>query len=396
MAEFVRPIGKTLTKRLSESRKFIQVLSGPRQVGKTTLVQQILSGVKIPSHYASADDQSFHGKTWIEQQWEIGRLRAKEHRSGAILVLDEIQKIPEWSETIKRLWDADTKNKITLKLVLLGSSPLLLQRGLTETLAGRFEVLNLTHWSFPEMRDAFGWNSEQYIFYGGFPGSVTLINNYPRWSQYVKESLIETTIARDVLLLSRIDKPVLLRRVFELASRYSGQILSYQKMLGQLQDAGNTTTLASYLDLLTNAGMVTGLQKFAGDVARQRGSSPKFQVMNTALMTSLSGLTLKEAQHDREYWGRLVESAVGAHLVNNSAVYGYEVFYWRERNREVDFILKAGKNIISIEIKSGRSRETLAGMTTFAATFKPKKQLLISNDGISVEEFLSKPVEWWI
>jgi hypothetical protein len=122
-----------------------------------------------------------------------------------------------------------------------------------------------------------------------------------------------------VLLLSRVDKPALLRRTFELACRYSGQVLSYSKMLGQRPDAGNATTLAHYLDLLAGAGLVTGLQKYAGDVARRRGSSPKLQVMSTALVTAPSGLTLAEARRDGEFWGRFVEPAVGAHLANAAA-----------------------------------------------------------------------------
>ena len=236
-----------------------------------------------------------------------------------MLVLDEIQKVPGWSEAVKRLWDEDTRLRRALKVVILGSAPLLVQRGLAESLAGRFEVLQLQHWSFAEMREAFGWSLDTYIFYGGYPGAAPLVGEPSRWARYVLDSLVETTIARDVLLLSRVDKPALLRRLFELGCRYSGQILSYTRMLGQLQDAGNTTTLAHYLDLLAAAGMLEGLQKYAGAAVRQRGSSPKLQVLNTALMTAPMGLALEEACADRELWGQLVESAVGAHLANAAA-----------------------------------------------------------------------------
>ncbi|MGH8135868.1 MAG: ATP-binding protein, partial [Steroidobacteraceae bacterium] len=280
---------------------------GPRQVGKTTLVQQVIEAGQFHARLASADEPTLRDRDWIEQQWQAARLEASAAgKRGAVLVLDEIQKIPNWSQAVKRLWDADTSSRIPLRVVLLGSAPLLIARGLTESLAGRFEILHLPHWSFPEMRDAFDWSLEQYVFHGGYPGSASLIRDSRRWRRYVIDSLIETTIARDVLLLSRVDKPAVLRRLFELGCKYSGQILSYTKMLGQLQDAGNTTTLAHYLELLAAAGMVGGLQKFAGEAVRQRGSSPKLQVFNTALMSAQSGYSMKEARADREYWGRLV------------------------------------------------------------------------------------------
>ncbi len=284
----------------------MQVVTGPRQVGKSTLVQQVTESLGVPVRYASADEPTLRGASWISQQWEAARLEVSTTgKGGALLVLDEIQKIPEWSETVKRLWDEDTRAKHPLKVVVLGSAPLLIARGLTESLAGRFETLHLSHWSFAEMRDAFGWTLDEYLFYGGYPGAASLIGEPTRWSRYVVDSLIETSIARDVLLLSRVDKPALLRRLFDLACHYSGQVLSYTKMLGQLQDAGNTTTLAHYLELLAGAGMVRGVPKYAGDAARRRGSSPKLQVLNTALMTATSGVSFDEAREDREFWGRL-------------------------------------------------------------------------------------------
>jgi predicted AAA+ superfamily ATPase len=254
----------------------------------------------------------------------------------------------------------------------------------------------MPHWSFGEMREAFGWNLDRYVFYGGYPGAAPLVDDRVRWTRYIRDSLIETTLSRDVLLLTRVDKPALLRRLFDLACRYSGHVLSYQKMVGQLQDAGNTTTLAHYLDLLAAAGMITGLQKFAGDVARRRGSSPKFQVLNTALLTASSGLTMADAQSDAEFWGRLVESAVGAHLANGAAADGYELFYWRDRNRDVDFVIKAGRRVTAVEVKSGMRREALPGMDAFSAAFRPHRQLLVGGDGIPVERFLLKPAEHWL
>jgi len=265
----------------------------------------------------------------------------------------------------------------------------------SRSLAGRFEVLHLPHWTFAEMKAAFGWSLDQYLFYGGYPGAAPLVREHQRWARYVIDALIETTISRDVLLLSRVDKPALLRRLFQLGCSYSGQMLSYTKMLGQLQDAGNATTLAHYLELLAGAGMVTGLQKFAGEVVRQRGSSPKLQVLNTALMTAQSGLTFKDARADHEFWGRLTESAVGAHLANAAAAGTCELFYWRDRDKEVDFIVRAGRGLTAIEVKSGRSRTAQTGLAAFADAFKPKRKLLIGGDGIPLAEFLARPVEHW-
>jgi predicted AAA+ superfamily ATPase len=391
---FRRPQGAVLARRLREPRRFIQVVAGARQVGKTTLVQQVVEGATLPVRFASADEPTLRGAEWIAQQWEAARLAAGP--GGAILVLDEVQKAVGWSESVKRLWDEDTRARRPLKVVLLGSAPLLVQKGLTESLAGRFEILRLPHWSFAEMRDAFDFSLDQYVCFGGYPGSAPLAREASRWRRYILDSLVETTISRDVLLLTRVDKPALLRRLFELGCRYSGQVLSYTKMLGQLHDAGNTTTLAHYLELLGGAGLLTGLAKFSGRVARQRGSSPKLQVLNTALMSAQSGIFFDEARVDGESWGRLVESAVGAHLANAAAAGECELFYWRERNREVDFVVRAGREITAVEVKSGRGRDTHPGLAAFAEAFKPARRLLVGGDGIPVEEFLLRPVTHWV
>ncbi len=392
---FLRPQSAVLAARLAEPRRFIQVVAGPRQVGKSTLVQQVTDTLSLPVRQASADEPTLRGADWIAQQWEAARLSI-EDAEGTVLVLDEIQKIPGWSETVKRLWDEDTRAKRPLKVVLLGSAPLLIAQGLTESLAGRFEVLPLSHWSYAEMRAAFGWPVDAYVFYGGYPGAAPLIGEPARWARYVLDSLIETSISRDVLLLTRVDKPALLRRLFELACRYSGQVLSYTKMLGQLQDAGNTTTLAHYLELLAGAGMVCGLPKYAGDAARSRGSSPKLQVLNTALMTAASGYTLAEARVDREFWGRLVESAVGAHLANAAMRGECALHYWRERNHEVDFVVQAGRRLTAIEVKSGRAPQAHPGTAAFVQAFKPKRALLVGGDGIALDDFLMQPVAHWV
>lgn len=392
---YQRPHATTLKSRLAEPRRFIQVVAGPRQVGKSTLVHQVTEELAVPVRYSSADEPTLRGSEWIAQQWEAARLSTHEADEG-VLVLDEIQKIPDWSETVKRLWDEDTRTGLPLKVVILGSAPLLIARVLTESLAGRFETISLSHWSFSELQDAFGWSLDEYIFYGGYPGAAPLIEDPSRWSRYVIDSLIETSISRDVLLLTRVDKPALLRRLFDLACRYSGRILSYNKMLGQLQDAGNTTTLAHYLELLAGAGMVMGLQKYAGDTARRRGSSPKLQVLNTALMTAGCGLTLNEAKTDGVFWGHLVESSIGAHLAGASLRGECELHYWRENNKEVDFVVQVGRKITAIEVKSASSPMRHKGMEAFSKAFSPDRTLLIGGDGIPIDDFLLKSVSHWV
>lgn len=386
-----------LLKRLGEKRQFIQVLAGPRQVGKTTLAQQVMKAAGMPYHYASADEPTIrNSRTWLEQQWEIARLRANESAVGALLVLDEIQKVTDWPSVVKRLWDADSRTTTRIKVVLLGSAPLLIQKGLTESLAGRFEIIHVPHWSWPEMREAFDWSLQQYIYYGAYPGAAELIKEPERWRRYILDSLVETTLSLDILSLTRVDKPALLRRLFSLGCAYSGQIVSYQKMVGQLADAGNTTTLAHYLDLLQGAGMLAGLSKFSVGQVRQRASSPKLQVLNTALMTVQHSQSFAEAQQDRNYWGRLVESAVGAHLFNASVGKNISLTYWHERDQEVDFILSNGNATTAIEVKTSQHHEALQGMESFAKQFKPKHQLLIGGQGLALEDFFSRSVEYWL
>jgi predicted AAA+ superfamily ATPase len=394
---FKREPFELLKNRLQERRRFIQVLAGPRQSGKTTLAHQVASALKCPVQIISADDPEARGRVWLEQQWEIARMEARDAgKVGSVLIIDEIQKIPAWSEQIKRFWDEDTAARLPLKLMILGSAPLLIQKGLTESLSGRFEVVRLTHWSYAEMKAAFGWTLDQFIFFGGYPGSADLIGDEDRWKRYILDSMIETTLSRDILQLQRIDKPALLRQLFILGCVYSGRILSYTKVVGQLQDAGNTTTLAHYLELLGAAGMLTGLQKYAGQKIRQRGSSPKFQTLNNAFITAQSELSLAQAKEEPAYWGRLVESAAGAHLVNEGRSRGFEVYYWREGQKEVDYVVRKGRSLSAIEVKSGRDRGVRSGMDEFSKAFRPKRVLLVGTGGISIAQFLDRPVAKWI
>jgi len=385
---FERPYLKSIKSRIEEPRKFIQVILGPRQVGKTTMVTQLISQLSTLNLYQSADAVTATNYVWLTQVWESARIRLK--TTGAkelLLIIDEIQKIENWSEVVKQQWDKDTLENINIKVILLGSSRLLIQKGLSESLAGRFETLHLGHWSLPEMQQAFGWSAQQYIYFGGYPGSATLINDEERWKNYIKDSLIETSISKDILMLTRVDKPSLLKRLFEVGCQYSGQILSYTKIIGQLQDAGNTTTLANYLKLLSDSGLLGGLEKFAGDIIRKRGSSPKFQVYNNSLITSKSNTTYQEATANTQLWGRLSESSVGAHLINHSISQRYNLYYWREGNYEVDFILESGNKVIGLEVKSGLKAKN-AGMSVFADKFHPDKLLLIGTGGVPYDEFL--------
>jgi predicted AAA+ superfamily ATPase len=383
-----------LNRLMNEKRQFIQVVFGPRQVGKTTMIGQILKETTAPSHYVSADGVSSDQQIWINQQWEIGRLLLKQSgKNEGLLVFDEIQKIENWSEAVKREWDFDSLNGTGLKLVLLGSSRILLQQGLTESLAGRYETTYMGHWSFNEMQEAFGYNEDQFIWFGGYPGAASLIQDEKRWKQYVLDSLIESSISRDILMLTRVDKPALMRRLFVLGCQYSGQILSFNKILGQLLDAGNTTTLSNYLNLLDTAGLLNGIEKYSPDLIRQRSSSPKFQVYNTALMSAQNELTFQEIKMKPELWGRWVESAVGAHLINSSRSGGFTVHYWRERNDEVDFVLQYHGKVMAIEVKSG-ARAKLTGMDAFQKKFAHSKVFLIGTNGLPVSQFLqTNPVD---
>lgn len=388
-----RPVFDVLFQRIQEHRRFIQVLLGPRQIGKTTLALQVTEELDKPFHFISADMATLQDLTWLQQQWEIARQKVVQGK-GALLIIDEVQKIPHWSDLIKSLWDADTRDGVNLSVIILGSSPWLVQKGLTESLAGRFEIIPITHWSFNEMKTIFGWTLEQYAYFGGYPGAAPLANveDPSRWANYINDSLVETTISRDILLMTQVNKPVLLRRLFQLGCTYSGQILSYTKMLGQLQDTGNTTTLAHYLDLLSGAGLLDGLQKYASQPVRQKNSSPKFAVYNTALMTAQSNKTFKEARQDLSFWGRVVESMIGAHLLNSIRGTKIELFYWRDGDAEIDFVIKFGNIITALEVKSGTENFRRSGIDLFIKEFKPHRVLLIGDQGIGIEEFLQTPL----
>jgi predicted AAA+ superfamily ATPase len=377
-----------IRRRLEEPRRFIQVIAGPRQVGKTTTIRQLLKDSAQPYLSVVADNVAAGDTQWIDQQWEAARLQMNAaDLEEYLLVIDEVQKIDRWSEAVKKQWDADTTAARNLKVVLLGSSRLMLQQGLTESLAGRFELIPMMHWSFSEMQEAFDVTEDQYAWFGGYPGAASLVADERRWKDYILNSIIEPSISRDILMLTRVDKPALLRQTFELGCIYSGQQLSYNKMLGQLQDAGNTTTLAHYMKLLDSAGLLSALGKYSNAAVQSRNSSPKLQVYNNALLTAYSPESMHTIRQNPAAWGRWVENIVGTHLLNGSATGNYTMHYWRHVNDEVDFILKQGAKAVAIEVKSGRTTRA-GGMTAAARQFSFYKTLLVGTDGLTWKDFI--------
>ncbi len=375
--------------RLEESRKFIQVVMGARQIGKSTVVKQVLKDIAIPHQLFSADNVPATNNAWISNCWAAVRsLKESNGWESAVLVIDEIQKISNWSEVIKKEWDDDTFHDRNIKVLLLGSSRVLLEKGLSESLAGRFEEIRMSHWSYPEMRDSFGFTLDQYIYYGGYPGAASLIGDEDRFSQYIQSAIIEATINKDILMDTPISKPALLRQTFELGAAYSGELLSLNKMLGALQDAGNTATLAGYINLLGESGLLCGLQKYSIDTARRKASIPKFQVFNNALKMVYSPFTFEQSILDRKTWGRLFESGIGAYLVSQAFVHRFEVFYWRERSEEVDFILRKKGSVVAVEVKSNAEKRT-EGLERFRELFEPQTSFIVGDGGISAEDFLS-------
>ncbi len=388
------------------------IVTGPRQVGKTTAVRQAIEGFE---HQFIASDQivspeltqsdliQFDLKPdgrWLIEQWKLASRRAKSLRSRTpnqsfVFVIDEVQKIPKWSEIVKGLWDAEQAAENNFHVVLLGSSPLLVQRGLTESLAGRYELIRLAHWSYLEMHQAFDVTLEEFLHFGGYPGAAKYRNDEARWLNYVMGSLVQPSIDKDILAMERVDKPALLKQLYEVGSSYSGQILSLNKVKGELDNAGNETTLAGYLNLLGSAGLLAGLRKYHIGVARQRASAPKMNVLNSALFTSATRYSFEQARADRTHWGRLTETAVGAHLLNTANL-SEQVFYWRESPDEVDFVISNGRLTTAIEVKSGAKQGSSSGLTAFAKKFENCGSLQIGTGGVSLGEFFSQPLSYWL
>lgn len=388
---FRRMLSNTIEERIKGDRSFIQVIMGPRQTGKTTAVKQALDASAIP--YISFDVGSARTEplSRIRVEWQQARDLAR--REGrAVFFLDEAQKTPGWSDVAKALWDEDSWNGMPLHVVISGSSSLLLRKGMSESLMGRFEVLRSTHWTFAEMREAFDFSIDDFLLHGGYPGAAPLVRDEDRWYSYLVDSIIESTISNDILQLENVRKPALLRRIFEMGSYYSGQEFSYRKILGQLDDRGNTDTIAHYLSLLDGAGMLCGLQKHYDKEYQSRKSSPRFMVYDTALMTAAWRDDADSLMGDSALRGRLVESAVGAYLLNRAVAERFELRWWRDGNKEVDFVLRQGNNLTAIEVKSGRAKQ-LDGLSSFIARFPHARPLVVGDVANPLEAFLQGEVD---
>lgn len=386
---YKRNVYDTIKERMSEPRRFVQVIMGPRQIGKSTVVKQVLDDLDRPFILRSADTVPASYGSWISDCWAEARLLLNvQQLPEVILAIDEIQKIRNWSESVKKEWDSDTLNGINIKVILLGSSRVMLEKGLSESMMGRFEEIRMAHWTFPEMRDAFGLSLDEYIYFGGYPGAAPLIKDEQRWRDYISASMVDATINKDILMDTPIGKPALLRQTFELCAAYSGRIVSLTKLLGALQDAGNTVTLAGYINLLGDSGLITGLQKFSADTARRKASIPKYQVFNNALCSLYSGYSFNEALTDRKKWGVVFESAIGAHIVNSAFSQRFNVHYWRDSNNEVDFILSKNRRVVAVEVNSNDERAT-AGLQSFKKQFHPDASFIVGSNGIAPETFLS-------
>ncbi len=383
--QFERSIVGILRERMSEPRHAMQVVVGPRQTGKTTAVRQAMDGIDKPVRFVRVSQDILTTREWLRREWgEARRLAAKE---PTIFVVDEIQMVPQWSSVVKALWDEDTDSSLPLQVILTGSSSLLLQKGLRESLAGRFELIRCLQWDFAEMEEAFGYTLDEYLYFGGYPGSAAYKKDPNRWLDYMQNSIIAPSVFKDVIVLERVNRPELMEALFTLGCAYSGQELSYRKILGQLDDSGNVSTIARYLTLLGDAGMLQGISKYAEKLLKTRASSPKFMVFDTSLMVASYGRRRSELLSDPERRGRLVESAVGAYLLRHGLADHFDVNWWRDGNDEVDFVIHDGEACTAIEAKGG-SVKALDGLNRFIAEHPDAHSVVVGSANASLEAFL--------
>ena len=378
-----------LKSRMSELRRRMQIIMGPRQVGKSTLVGQFIDSTDVPFDFFAADAVNRYDTTWIPARWQEARMRMDLHEDREhILIIDEIQKIIGWSEQVKKEWDADTRNKRNLKVILLGSSRVLLEKGLNESLEGRFEPIKMGYWDWQEMRDAFDFNIEQYIYFGGFPGLASDINDEDRWRDLMESTIITPILTRDILEIEEIRNPALLRQVFELACMESARELSLTKMQGTM-NSGTVPTIKNYLNILDQTMTVKPLQKYSPSPIKEKNSVPKMQVYNSAVRNRYGLHTFEEALTDATEWGRQVESAVGAHLANRSQLDGFELLYWRnDKKKECDYILKKGQALVAIEVKSSSADDT-SGYELFKQLYADRitSAFIVGPEGLPLEDF---------
>lgn len=382
---FRRSIVQTITERIAEPRRYMQVIVGPRQTGKTTATRQALDSLDIPSRFARASQDIPASQDWLRREWNEARRLAQ--RASAVLVIDEIQMVTQWSAVVKALWDEDTDNGIDLAVVLTGSSSLLLQRGLREALTGRFEVIPCLQWDYAECREAFGFTLDDYLYFGGYPGAAPLKSDKGRWLDYLQNSIIAPSVFKDVIALDRVTKPALMEALFTLGSAYSGQEISYRKLLGQLDDAGNATTIAHYLSLLSDAGLLSGLQKYTEKLLKTRASSPRLIAHDTSLMVASYGRYREFLLTDPDRRGHLVESAVGAYLLKRAFKEHFDVCWWREGAKEVDFVIQDGLARTAIEVKSGKIKG-IGGLDAFTKLYPDTRTLVVGSSEAPLEAFL--------
>lgn len=421
MRQFQRRHVETVLRLLRLEKPLIVAVIGPRQTGKTTIVRDVLRQAGVRGWYVAADEPTAEptetanprsrtgsvparpeltlaDTSRLVEVWEAARRKARASDDGFVLALDEIQRVPNWSPFVKGLWDRDRAEGVPLRVIVSGSAPWSLLTGIHESLAGRFMPVQVRQWSLDEMATAFDYTLNDYLFFGGYPGAAQLRNDVGLWREYVAETIVRPAISQDIVALVRVAKPALMRRLIALASSYSGQILSYNKMLGQLQERGNTTTLARYLDLLSDAGLVAGLPKYTDKPHLGKASSPKLNVLDTALMTAPSAYTLAEATADRTMWGRITESVVGVHLWNTRPP-GAALGYWRDRaGLEVDFVLSRGPHVVGIEVKSSTRRQpsSTPGLESFKERFPGARTLLVGRGDVPLNEFLAEPASHWL
>ena len=412
---FSRKKVEVLKSRLLEPLRFLQIVSGPRQSGKTTLIGQVVEDIDVPCFYLTAEEHnifqhleiphllrdenpsSTEDMNWIVRNWNRARQTAKHSNRGSILIFDEIQKINNWSEVVKALWDIDRRENCKVRVVLLRSAPLFVDKGNSDSLMGRFEIIKSPYWSYPEMSEAFGFNLDEYIFYGGFPGAVPIFRELERWSEYIHHAIVHSVVNRDICALTQIDEPALLKQLLELSVQYSGQILSYDKLTDQLHNAKNATTIENYLDLLLRVGLVGNMLKFTDNPTISDYEVFKLYVRNTGLMSAPSRYSLEQAKENRTFWGQLVDSSVGAHLLNTGPPI-VEIYYWKEKKLEVDFVLKRGPKLVPVIVKSGDSRKksSMTGLDQFKKKFNATGSILVGQGGVSIPDFLSESARYWV
>ena len=384
---YERSFVATIRARIQEPRRFMQIVIGPRQVGKTTSVVQALRGQGLPYCFARADAAQPPTQAWLAAEWAAARSLIGQGSPSAILVIDEVQKVSGWSSVVKALWDEDAFDGRDLRVVLCGSSALLLAKGLSESLMGRFELIRMPHWSFAECREAFGLTLDEFLLYGGYPGALGLRDDEARWLTYMRDSIIASTLSNDVLMLENVAKPAVLSALFMLGSACSGQEVSYRKLMGQLDDAGNAATIAHYLDLLGRARMLAAIPKFGEREFAVRNSTPRLMVYDTSLITATSAVGRDGLLADHARRGHVVESAVGAYLLGRQAQGDFDVYWWREGGVECDFVLRGAGTLTAVEVKSG-GNTNVAGTAAFLARHPGARRVIVGPSEESIERFL--------